>query len=365
MRFCIICGKPTDELFNNMCKTCYINNTELAEVPDRVIITLCPECFSYMFRGRWIRPEDPNDLYHVVHEATLRNLSTKIRYKAKVIKSMDLEFKRPYKITPYKRGKFSAVLTVEGVVHPKVGYFKKVYGFNIEVQWRLCPTCFKVKAQVEEAIVQVRASGRKLDEGELLRIRNLVENLLYKVYEEEGRSSLVKVEMDRHSGGLDFYFASKRIARYIASSIQKEFLASVKESYSVIGGEMTKERKKITISVRLPPFKVGSIVLYKGNPILIKDIRDGRIYAMDLGTYKLMKLGFKEAREIKECEYKRERAMVLSILDNEVQVMKLSNYEVMEIPLRRRPLWIKEGEGIDIITVDGKHYIIKGILGSE
>jgi len=318
-----------------------------------------------MFRGRWVRPEDPNDLYHVVHEAVLRNISTKIKYIAKAIKSMELDFERQSKIIPYKRSKFSAILIVEGMVHPKVGYFKKSYNFEIEVQWKLCPTCFKIKAQVEEAIVQVRASGRRLDEGELLRIRNLVETILYRVYEEEGRSSLVKVEMDRHSGGLDFYFASKRVARHIANSIQKEFLASIKESYSVVGGEMTKERKKITISVRLPPFKVGSIVMYKGNPMLIKDIRDGRIYAMDLGTYKLVKLSFKEAKEIKECEYKRERAMVLSILNNEVQVMKLSNYEIVEIPLRRRPLWIKEGEGIDMITVNGKHYIIKGVLGSE
>ena len=87
---CIICGKPTDELFNNMCKTCYINNTELAEVPDRVIITLCPECFSYMFRGRWIRPEDPNDLYHVVHEAVLRNISacaSSVKYVIRMSKS--------------------------------------------------------------------------------------------------------------------------------------------------------------------------------------------------------------------------------------------------------------------------------------
>jgi len=365
VRFCIICGKRTDELYNNMCRECYKENTELVRVPEVINITICPECFSYMFRGKWEKAENPYDIHDVVHDAILRNLAPKVKYIARAVKSMDVILDKSIKLVPYKKSKIDVTLLVEGLVDERVGYFMKSYNLKANIRWRLCPLCFKVKAQVEEAILQIRADGRKLDDDEILRIRNLVEEILYQAYEEEGKSPLIKVEEDKKSGGMDLYFASKRIARYIANAIQREFLASIKESYSTVGGNMREERKKITISVRLPKFKVGSIVLYRDRPIIIKDIRDGRIHAMDLRTYEKLKLTAREARDIEICKYRRERAMVLSITGSEIQVMKLTNYEVLDIPIERRPMWIKEGEGVDLITINGKSYIIKGVLGEE
>ena len=362
-RFCIICGRESDKLYDNMCRECYIANHRLLELPERITVMLCPMCLSYKFRDRWRKPrvEGPEEL---LDEALRQTIKAKMKVRAIRLDRVDYEIVSGlHRISAFRSGKLKVRVRARGTCHPELEPYEDTYLIEVEVLWRLCPLCFKTKAGVEEATLQIRAEDREIDEREKVTILNLIESFIERMERESRRPAILEYEEDPHSGGIDLKFASKRAAYALASLLQRELLATVKVSSKVIGMKQGREVTRETIVVRLPPFKIGDVIIHQGKVLLVYGIRQGRVHALDLRTQRIVLLRASELRNVRRAEYERVRGMIISVQGDTVQVMRLDNYEVVEVAMQSIPSWVKEGEGVDLIEVEGQRFIARGTYG--
>ena len=51
--FCPKCGKTEEKLFDNICRSCFLEDVVLAEIPDQIEITICAHCESRLEKGKW------------------------------------------------------------------------------------------------------------------------------------------------------------------------------------------------------------------------------------------------------------------------------------------------------------------------
>lgn len=354
-RFCIICGKKNVPLINNMCLECYKKNYSLIEVPKEVSIEICPQCLSYKFKDRWFRASSP-DPVEAVSEASMRSISAKMKIKAKKIVNIDSRIVSGIRrISMLKSGRITMEVLIKGAPLENVEPYEEAHEVTVHVLWRLCPLCFKVRAKSKEATLQIRAEGRHLTPEEVKQILGYIDNVLLKLHAD--RREAVVVDYEFVGGGIDIHFASKKVARMVAQFLQRDFLASVKESYEVIGMKKGTLRTREKISVRLPSYKVGDVVEVRNRYVLVTMIGGGRLHGIDLSSYDSVVIGSKDLKNVKNVSYERVKAMVISISGHIVQVMNLSNYEIVELNLRRVPSWIKQGAEVNLIKINNEFFI--------
>jgi len=51
--FCPRCGKTDEELFNGLCRSCFVEDFNLITVPDEINLNTCTQCGSVQKKGRW------------------------------------------------------------------------------------------------------------------------------------------------------------------------------------------------------------------------------------------------------------------------------------------------------------------------
>ncbi len=356
LKFCIICGKRTSELFDNMCKECYIKSHVLVELPKATEVKMCPFCFSYFYKGKWIRPE--GSLEEVLKEAIARVLLARARINAKIVKDFDVEILRGLdRALSLRSTNLLVKVVIRGSAHPKIEPYLNEEEVRVKLVWKYCPACFKIKVKKEEAIVQVRATNRRLSEREKERIVNSLEALIDRLYEESPEA--VILDYEEVEGGINIKLSSKKIARAIASFFQREYLATIKETYKIIGMVQGKEKAKETISIRLPKFKIGDIIKIKNRFYLVKDIGNGRVYALDIEHGLPTSIKGKELKRATLIEHERIPAMIVSIGRETITIMRLDNYETIELELKSYGEHIGVGSIVDLVRIEDKFFIIK------
>ena len=357
MDFCIICGRKTDELYDNMCRDCYIKNRALIEMPREVDIIMCPVCLAYRYRGKWMRGE--GGVTERVKEAIGKLLLAKSNIYAKAIKDFQLQILRGgERIPEFKSATLLVKAYVLGYTDPRVGNYSNECEVIVHLKWKYCPSCLKVKIGKEEAVVQIRAMDRKLSEREKERIANSLERLIGEMYQTDPEA--VVLDYTEEEGGMDIKLPSKRVARVIATYLQREYLATVKETFKVVGRDKGREKTRETISVRLPNFTMGDIIEVNGRHFLIKDIRGGRVYALDLARGIPITLKGNDVKRASPIAYETVPAMVISENNGYVMLMRLDDYKIVELKKEdMRIAKLKEGESVDLIVTGNRLYLVK------
>ncbi|RLF23963.1 MAG: hypothetical protein DRN15_04415 [Thermoprotei archaeon] len=349
-RFCIICGRVTDVLIENMCLDCFRKNRQLIQIPSEIEVEICPECYSFRFRGKWLRVEA--SVPQIMLSAVRRIIEARARIDTAVKYKLDLRYEgRAWS----GRGRTKVKVIVTGTPRDDVEPYQEVHIVSVKPSWKLCPSCLRIKGKHEEAIVQIRAEERKLTSSERRYIMELVEKIIYRVSRDDPMA--IVIDYEEREDGIDLHMASKRIARIVASYLQREYLASIKESYKVVGMKKGEVITRETISVRLPKYKAGDVIRYKGKPLMIMAIEGGRVYCVDLERYEEVTLKSKDLRDVQVSGCERVEAMVIAVTGSVVHVMRLDNYQTLELELRRVPIWMKEGRHVALLIVDGRPYI--------
>ncbi|MEM4271270.1 MAG: NMD3-related protein [Candidatus Pacearchaeota archaeon] len=100
---------------------------------------------------------------------------------------------------------------------------------------------------------------------------------------------------EKVEGGIDFYISSWRCLLAIGKRLQKEFGGEIKISRRIwsINKLTSKNIYRVVVLLRLPKFKKGSIIEYKGKKIRVTGFRK-RISAVDTETGKRVFIKYKE-----------------------------------------------------------------------
>ncbi|RKZ25620.1 hypothetical protein DRQ26_05605 [bacterium] len=216
-KFCPLCGKKTDTLFDGLCESCF-SKEKLAKIPKKIKVFVCKNCGKINGNIKL----DENGLKKIIRDNLEVNGELK---KIEILKVVD------------KRKNFKKIeMEVSGLLKGKLEK-KEIVETTIEIKKRLCETCGKVKGGYYEAIIQIR-SDKKVKEREALKV-------IVKRIEKEG-GLITKIE---EKNGIDIYFTPKKILNRVVKKIPK--IKEIKKSYTLVTKKDGRDLYRNTVLVRL------------------------------------------------------------------------------------------------------------------
>ncbi len=239
---CVICGRESEDI---LCGECAAERLRLA-VLDTIEIVECSRCGSYRIGGRWRRVS----FKEALEDAIFRNVRVAEGFRVRELKigSSEVVFLGSF-------GGHSVEYRVP---------------LSYRVRRATCQKCSRQSGGYYEAIVQLRAEGRKLSEEEIATAKKVIESILEAEAENE-KAFLTKVQERRE--GIDFYLGSRDVGRKISYRISAELGGKVVESKKLHTRIDGRDVYRFTYLVRLPAYREGDIVATGRGLAVVKNVR--------------------------------------------------------------------------------------------
>lgn len=220
-KFCAKCGKAADSLGDNLCAGCFLAEHPVS-VPSKTSIRYCVKCKSVWLGGVWVEMSQPVENYLIQKIVDRIKLPEGIELtKAEIIKTG-------------MQGKIKLIL------QQGKSASEQEINTQILIEKYCCPECSREKTTKYLAILQLRT------DKDVLEFVKRVSRIVSK----SGKKQVVKAEECLR--GIDFYIASKEVARNIANEIKKKFNCRMSTSTKQHGWDRMKNRPltKLTILLR-------------------------------------------------------------------------------------------------------------------
>jgi nonsense-mediated mRNA decay protein 3 len=316
--YCVNCGKD-EKLYEHLCKTCFLEKTKFFELPKVLKIMFCSNCNAWEKANHWEPSESEEDALNQRLMGELKSIGG-----AKVTSS-ELEWE------PYKTNELKATLHLSAKFEDLD--IKESVNTEVRIKYSTCGRCSRQAGSYFEAIIQIRATNRELDDPELERANNVVDEMLNNAKAQSVDSNAFLTKTEFIHGGQDFYIGSSTIARQIAKQLSNIFSGNLKESRSLAGRKDGREIYRITCTVRLPEYKQGDFMKVDNRIYKIVRLFPKRAQSFDLKTGQTRNLNHDELSkgDILGGDELVYDAVVLTNTKSEVQIMDPVNYKTVDL----------------------------------
>jgi nonsense-mediated mRNA decay protein 3 len=314
--FCVECGRECTIFKEGVCTSCYLKTHKFTKGPDVIDIPVCTNCESYKIKNIWT-----SDLFSDLIRRVIRNNFQISKELEKVDISADCKDK-----LDGKSCKVSIYGFLEGLE------ISEEHNLLVRLKRTICDVCSKQYGGYYEAIIQVRADGRKLDKKDLEDIKLFVENLV-EVMIARGNRSLFISDMGEEHGGYDFYLSDKSAAMTITNKIQEQYGGEIRKSSKDMGLRDSRRVCRMTYLIRLPIYKKGDFVNFINSFYYVKAISGKKIIMVNLSNWDELTFELKtiqKARNLGGTELVKE-AILISQTKDEIQIMDSKTYKTFEI----------------------------------
>ncbi len=242
-RFCPSCGTETDELFEGLCRKCFLENVELLQAAKRVQFGVCYDCGRVRFNKFWQSYDSKNALVRDVvlkHTRPLRGAKLSINYGD--FQNRESLESRERKRTDFTiNGKTEVPVEVTATIESDSRKLSKSKEMLLIITPEICPDCSRLRGGYYEAIIQLRGEGQE-------RMQHAIENELKKYAKTEPNAFISKVE--RLKEGIDIYVGSRTAAIKISSELRKLYNVECTITHKIHGMRQGKEIRRTTILLR-------------------------------------------------------------------------------------------------------------------
>jgi nonsense-mediated mRNA decay protein 3 len=335
------CGKE-EQLYENLCKDCFLEKATFFEVPKVIKTIICPHCLARAVGNHW---EDSMDEETAIKNSVIDNI--------KMIKEIDND-NYLIELEPFKTNILTAKIQA-------IGDFENLEVMNeliteVRLNYKSCFRCSRLSGSYYEAILQLRATNRHLTEDEMKKAEEIVLNYLDSGGQTEPYAFLTKSEYIH--GGVDFYIGSSNIARQIAKVLAAKFKGKVRESSSLVGRHDGKEVHRITSIIRIPEYKVGEFIKYENKIYRIHSMHKNHVICIYLQSGQKVKFDHAElsnANILGGSELTND-AVVVFESENEIQILDPDTYKTIDV-LKPKDFRVK-GESVKVLKYEDQIYII-------
>lgn len=328
---CPRCGRECNRLFDSVCKDCFFETFKLIELPHVLHVRICSGCGAYFHRNRW---EDVSNIEDAILDAVENALF--IHSEAR-----DTEvYLEPREITPYiyqVRAEVDAVVRDEPV-HAEAET-------EVRIQRTACDMCSRESGGYFEAIIQIRAAGRFPTEEEKRRCMVIVRETLVSMKKKGDRLAFISDALEQKEG-IDLYMGSMNASRQVCRLITSELGGSFSESPTLVGMKDGKNLYRITFSLRLPEFKPGDVIRFRGKIIQIKS-SGKKVNGISLEDGSRFISTPEELKGAEKIGNMRDTVLtvLVSIEDNAILVLDPETYETVAI---KKPMSFNAEAGSEI-----------------
>ncbi|MDI6916812.1 MAG: NMD3-related protein [Thermoplasmatales archaeon] len=304
--FCVECGRE-GKLYNNLCENCFRKKTVLANLPSDIDAVTCSCCNSLFLKKKWLDSKD------IIKDA----VSSAVKYHDDA-EDCVLDVKPVYR----DERNAGVTVNVRGVIFGLS--FMEEHKAEVKIKNAVCPKCSKMLGKYHEAIIQVRASDRKLNEEEINTVLSVAEQMV------KACDTFIS-NYEKMHGGIDLYIGSMSAGRQIAKSIADKYCAKYSESPKLVGRKNGKDVYRVTFAVRLPKYRTGDFVYVNGRVLMIKGMSKSMITGADLENHAEKLFKHDELKNAKILPNTTEDAVVVSGSENEIQILDPKTYKTVTL----------------------------------
>lgn len=345
--FCPRCGKTDEELFEGVCKSCFLEDVVLAEIPDEIEITICTHCESRLISGKWHELELSDE------EIILNTLNKHITLN-KYAKDVEIDVE-----TILARGS-----NIECLVHVKGNVLGEIveqdYKLNVKIIRMVCPECSKFVSGYYEAVIQLRTDKRIPDEEEIITIDSIIVDNINKISKKNKMAYISERAVLKE--GIDYYVGSYKVAKRLSTTIKDHLGGVIKESPRLMGRDKStgKDLHRIWISVRLPYFRVHDFIKYENILGQVTSIDGKKVTLKDLISRNQTSIQWRNYENIETVAKKEDikETTVTAKTPSTIQILHPVTYEPLDIEISPEIENIQIGSQIPVIEIDGAVYIL-------
>jgi len=346
--FCPRCGRSDEEIFDMLCKSCFLEKLILAEIPEEIEITVCAHCQSRLISGKWHELELSDEeiiLNTLNNHITINKYAEEVEIKIETLLA--------------KGSTIECIVNVKGTVLGEV--IKQEYKLKVKIRRTVCPECSKLASGYYEAVIQLRADNRVPDEVEIITADALIAENIDKISRKNKMAYISERAVLKE--GIDYYVGSYKVAKRLSNAIKDHMGGIIKESPRLIGRDKSagKDLYRVWISVRIPYFRiydfvkyddtVGQIMGIDGKKILLRDLSSGNQISIQWRNYDKINPAAKK-EDIKE-------TTVTAKTPNTIQILDPETYEPVDIEINEEIADIEIGAQVPVIRIDGGLFILK------
>lgn len=352
-RFCPVCGDEGQELVEGLCEKCFWEEAS-KPFPRELQLNACSSCFCHLQGKRWIRGKGETGDEKVI-ESAKREFARSLRLP----QSIELGEMEGDVVERTKSGLPKTVHLRVNVIHKASGSQRELSS-GVGVEYRQCHDCYCLSSGKYEAIVQIRAEGRKLDGEDNALVDGAMENFFRRT-EGRGRSDISEVK--EHEGGLDVKFITLNMARMFAKELSDSAGASLMETSKIMGIDKSSggQRYRTTISLKMPTLRKGELIEVGGEVFRIRGYHRGRLVVEQLSksgiTRSLPDSQLKDSRRIMPEDVKRVRLDSLS--GSFGTFFDMDSKRFFELPSDLIPKDMEQGEAGLLIALEGRQRLYR------
>jgi nonsense-mediated mRNA decay protein 3 len=263
--FCVECGKKGEIFRDAVCVDCYLKTHSFTYGPKIIDLSICSHCRSYKYKNSWT-----SDSFDEILKKWIKHLF-----------NIDRELKKIKIFTDCKEEKECIMCKVTITGYLDDIKISEDHNAIVRKKKDVCDVCSKRFGGYHEAIIQLRADNRNLNEKETIEIKNFIETIV-KTMQEKGHRSLFITDIGKENRGLDFFLSDKGSALAITKKIQGSYGGEIKKSSKNIGMKDGKQVYRMTYLIRLPIFRKGDFISYEKSFLYISSISGGKIHVLNL-----------------------------------------------------------------------------------
>jgi nonsense-mediated mRNA decay protein 3 len=344
---CPKCGKECEKFFDSVCNDCFFENFKLFELPLVLHVRICSSCGAYFHKSKW---EDVGNLEDVVLKAVENALL--VNNEAEDVE-VCLE---PREITPYI---YAVKAEVDASVRGEPTHTEAET--EVRIQRTACDMCSRESGGYFEAIIQIRAAGRLPTEEEKRRCSAIARDAMESMRKKGDRLAFISYALEQKEG-VDLYMGSMNASRQVCRLIVSELGGNFSESPTLVGMKDGKNLYRITFAVRLPEFRPGDVIRFRGRVIQIRSsgkkvngisLEDGSRF---ISTPEELK-GAENIANIEDAIL----TVLVSIEENAILVLDPETYETVAI---KKPISFNAEAGSEIPVLKTA-YGVFALAGSE
>ena len=165
--FCPECGRTDVELFEGVCKDCYLKGYQFLKIPENITVTVCKHCNAKLEGGKWQEEEIPEE--EIIYRALENNIEVD-----ELAQDEEIELEIDQMRGTIAECYVEATATVLGEL------MSEAHTPNVRINHTVCPDCSKKSSGYYEAVIQLRADERELDSDEIANAEEIIGRVIEK-----------------------------------------------------------------------------------------------------------------------------------------------------------------------------------------
>ena len=346
--FCPRCGSEDEDLYEGICRSCFVKEAKIINTPLNLEITICAHCNSLLKGIKW---EDSE-----LSEEELVTLTVMENYETfQHVQNLKLSVE----IITVRGSNYECIVHATGTVLGT--QVKEEHRINVKIKNGACPDCSKYASGYFESVIQIRADKRFPSPEELRTIDQVI-RAKTSVLSVKNRMAYVS-DVSAIKEGVDYYIGSYKAAKKLASAVKDVMGGVIQESPRLVGRDKSrgKDLYRIWISIRLPDFQKGDFIEYEGRKGQVKGFDGKKIIIIDIESQVVWSIMWREYNKIEVIARSNDikTTSVISKTPKIIQILHPDTYQPLDIGITDETSNLEIGNDVNVLEVEGKLYILR------